>query len=174
MSTLFIDESKTRDYIVVAAVVLPADIAAYRASINSLRMKGQRRIHFTTESPERRRKILSALTELSVHAGVYRANFSRERDSRAACLRAVVKDVPRLGVDRIVLEQDDSIVQFDRQLLFTELRGIGMPHVAYDHERATAEPLLAIPDALAWCVARGADWSRRAAPMLGPIRELRP
>lgn len=174
MSTLFIDESKTRDYIVVAAVVLPADAAAYRSSINELRMKGQRRIHFTTERPERRRKILSTLIELGVHAEVYRASFPRERDSRAACLRAVVEDVTRLGVDRIVLEQDDSIVHADRQLLFTELRRIGMPHVTYDHERATAEPLLAIPDALAWCVARGADWNRRAAPMLGPVRELRP
>jgi len=173
VSTLFIDESKSREYIVVAAVVLPADAAAYRTSINSLRMRGQRRIHFTSERPERRRMILSTLETLGVRAEVYRASSLRDREARAACLRAVVADVPRLGVDRIVLEQDDSIVRADRQLLYTELRRIGMPDVTYDHERATAEPLLAIPDALAWCFARGGDWSRRAASMLEPVHELR-
>lgn len=172
MSTLFIDESKARGYLIVAAVVLPADLVRHRRAIAELRMKGQRRIHFTTESPERRRQILSMLTRLGVTARAYRSGAAKEADGRAACLRAVVQDLPGFGVDRMVLEQDDSVVQFDRQLLFTELRASGQSDVGYEHTRTTSEPLLAIPDALAWCIARGGDWRRRAASMLTDVHEL--
>jgi hypothetical protein len=31
----------------------------------------------------------------------------------------------------------------------------------YEHRRAAAEQLLTLPDAIAWCWAKGGDWRRR-------------
>jgi hypothetical protein len=42
----------------------------------------------------------------------------------------------------------------------------------YEHRRASAEQLLAIPDAIAWCWANGGDWRRRPAD--DPARTVEP
>lgn len=43
--------------------------------------------------------------------------------------------------------------------------------MTYEHATATAEPLLAIPDAIAWAWAwaRGGDWRRRVQPVVERI-----
>lgn len=64
-----------------------------------------------------------------------------------------------------MIERHDSVVTFDRQLRYRELRHARIPDVTSDHERAASQPLLAIPDALASCIARG-GWQQRAYPML--------
>lgn len=171
-STLFIDESKARGYLVVAAVVIPADLAALRRAVDELRLRGQRRLHFAKESDSRRRLILSALHAADVRALAYRAHERDDLASRALCLNAVVEDAVRLGASRLVLEQDDSIIGRDRQLLFEQLQRTGHRDLGYEHARAATESLLAIPDAIAWSIARGGQWRRRIDPMLEQLTEL--
>lgn len=171
MTLLVLDESKAKGYVVVAAMVPEAKSAAFRRSVDDLRMRGQRRLHFSSESPSRRREILAAFTRLGVEALAYRAQ-GPDAAARGACLRALVGDLERIDCRRLVLEQDDSIVAFDRQLLYRELRVVGLSTVTYEHERATSELLLAIPDALAWCITRGGVWRQRANPMLQHVRDV--
>lgn len=47
----YVDESKARGYIIVAAVVPSGQATHLRKALRDLRMKGQRRIHFVEESP---------------------------------------------------------------------------------------------------------------------------
>lgn len=171
MTLVMLDESKAKGYVVVAATVPDGKAVAFRRAVDDLRMRGQRRLHFSSESPSRRREILSTLRRLGVMALAYRAK-GPDATARGACLRALVHDLPRIDCRRLVLEQDDSIVAFDRQLLYRELRAAGLSTVTYEHERAASEPLLAIPDALAWCIARGGDWRQRADPMLQHIKDV--
>jgi hypothetical protein len=42
---LFVDESKERDYVLVAGVIAPADLATTRAFTRSLIYRGQARLH---------------------------------------------------------------------------------------------------------------------------------
>jgi hypothetical protein len=172
MSTFFIDESKARGYTVVAAIVLPSEVAPLRRSVDELRMRGQRRLHFAKESDQRRRAILSTLQAAQVHGIAYQAHERDDLASRTLCLEAVVVDALRLGVTRIVLEQDDSIVSHDRQVLFTALRRAARTDITYEHARAATEPLLALPDAIAWAIARGGDWRRRVNPMIDSLQRL--
>ncbi len=66
-----------------------------------------------------------------------------------------------VGETRLVLEQDDSLVQWDGQRLIELARAAGCRDRArYDHLRASAEQLLAVPDAVAWCWARGGERGR--------------
>ena len=42
----------------------------------------------------------------------------------------------------------------------------------YRHERAAQEPLLAIPDAIGWACARGAEWRRRARALVSDVIDV--
>lgn len=171
--TLYLDESKTKDYLIVAAAVITTDAATIRKALNEMRMKGQRRIHFVHESDSRRRELLSAMIELRVRTHVYKVTGLNDVQARARCLEAIVEDLPGLGASRLVLERDDSIVQADRRHLRAALDARGLrEQISYDHERAQAEPLLWPADAVAWSYGRGGDWRRRASGLIVQVRDL--
>lgn len=172
--TLYLDESKAKDYLIVAAAVVTTDAASTRKALSDLRMKGQRRIHFVRESDSRRRELLSAMTGLRLNTHVYKVAGLPEAQARARCLGAIVEDLPSLGASRLILERDDSIVQADRRHLRAALEARGLrEQITYDHEKAQAEPLLWPADAVAWSYGRGGDWRRRASGLIVQVRDLR-
>ena len=68
------------------------------------------------------------------------------------------------------LEQDDSLIESDRRVLYERVRVAGCEHtLRYEHKAAHEECLLAIPDAVAWCWAKGGEWRRRAEPIVAEI-----
>lgn len=160
---LFADETKSRDYLMVVAVVLPEDLTAARQCLRGLILPGQRRLHMKDERDSRKKKILSAITQLEIEAMVYDAGHRHrtQRDARAACLQAMVEDAAKHGHHRLILERDETLENWDRQRLIESTRRTGAA-LNYRHETAAAEPLLAIPDALAWAWAKGGDWRRRS------------
>jgi hypothetical protein len=174
VTTLFIDESKASGYIIVSAAIVPTDVARMRKSVADLRKAGQRRIHFVKESDSRRREILSAFGRLGVECQLYRVAGMNDAAARERCLVEVVADAATAGVTRIVLERDDSIVEFDRKILYRELDVHGIrDQVTYAHETSASELLLCIPDAVAWSYARGGEWKTRIQPILGDVKLLR-
>lgn len=163
-----VDESKAKGYLLVAACVLPADVVAARKQLRELIMPRQSRVHMKTESAPRRREILTALERLEVQATIYRAGASYRTDiaRRRACLERLVGDIAGT-CERLVLESDETQDQRDRRDLIELIRAAGCHGtLSYDHLRATSEPLLAIPDAVAWAWARGGDWRRRVTPLV--------
>ncbi len=149
---VFVDETKRRDYLIVAVVVVPEDLDRIRLMLRGLVLPGQRRLHMKDESDPRKRSIATAIAVSGVQATVYDAGrrYRNERERRAACLQAVVEDVARRGDAMLVIEQDDSLVSWDNQHLIALTRAAGCRDVLrYEHRRASAELALAIPDAIA-------------------------
>lgn len=72
----------------------------------------------------------------------------------------------------LVLEQDDTLLDFDRRTLYGAVRRARYPDLRYEQQRAAAEPLLALPDAVAWCRARGGEWRRRVEPVITGVRTV--
>lgn len=71
-SHAFVDESRRGSrYIVCASIVQPSDLAAVRRAMRAELLAGQGRLHFKTEKPSRRRKILSVIGELPVATMVF-------------------------------------------------------------------------------------------------------
>lgn len=94
-------------------------------------------------------------------------------DTREECLSAVVADAALHGVTRIVLERDDSIEKFDRKILYREFEvNSARSTITYAHTTASAEPLLWVPDAIAWSYARGGEWSARIRPLVIDVTNL--
>lgn len=174
MTILFIDETKAGGYTVVSAAIVAADVALMRKKVAELRKPGQRRIHFVKEKDSRRREILSAFGRLGVACQLYGAPGLTDAVARERCLVELIADAANSSVSRIVLERDNSIVEFDRRILFRELESHGIrDQVTYAHETSAAELLLCIPDAVAWSYARGGEWKTRVQPLLGGVKVLR-
>ena len=170
---VFVDESKQGRYLLVASVHLSTELAVARKALRELTLPGQRRIHMKKESNARRRQIAAALCALGVEATVYEASRSHghELAAREACLRGLIGDLP-LSETLMVLERDDSCLDWDRQTLYQLVRAAERPDLSYQHHRAADEQLLAIPDAIAWCWAKGGDWRRRVEPMVVAVRPV--
>jgi ribosomal protein L19E len=172
---VFVDETKDGSYLVASAVVMPADLAAARRIVAGLLKPGQRRLHFTKESPARRRQIIDAMCRTGARARVYDAagHGKDHRAARRACIDQLVDDCALLRARLLVLERDDSLEAADRRWLYERVRAAGCAEtLRYQHQRAHEEPLLAIPDAVAWCWAKGGEWRRRVEPLVERVREV--
>ncbi|MGB6245070.1 MULTISPECIES: hypothetical protein [Gordonia] len=162
----FVDESKARGLLVACTVAGPHDVVAARRVLTDLRMRGQRRLHFKSESDSRRRLICSSLVTLPVTVRIYQTGGKADRSSRGRALDAVVRDLAAVGGTRLVIERDESLVQADRAALFQSVRAHGVPELRYEHPRAHEEPMLWVSDAVAWCYGKGGAWRARVEPLV--------
>jgi len=173
---VFVDETKHRGYVLVASVAVSGELEALRRVVRGLVLPGQRRVHMKDENDSRKRAIAAAIVGVGVEAVVYDAGrrYRTEREGRAECLRGLVEDAATAaGHTRLVIEQDDSLVSWDSQRLIELSRAAGCrDRLKYEHQRATAEQLLAIPDAVAWCWGKGGEWRRRIAPAVTAVRKV--
>lgn len=171
MTTLFVDEGKRQGYVIVAAVVADGDTAQLRKNVTALRTPGSERIHFVRESDGRRRTLLREFARLGVRTTVFQATGLDDRAARAWCLDQVVELAGTLPAGRIVLERDDSIVQTDNRTLYGAVRARDIhDRVRYEHLRAAGEPLLSLPDAVAWSFGRGGAWGPLVDPLIEQVQ----
>jgi len=173
VSILFADESKTKGYTMVAALVAPGDVASLRRDVRSLVLPGQRRIHFTKEQPERKRLILSRLTAFGAQTHVFHCAAKSQVRGRDVCLTGIVAHAAEHSHTKIVIERDESIEKSDRQILFREVRRHGLGDaLSYTLEAPHLEPLLWVADAIAWSYTKGGEWKQRADPLIAGITIL--
>lgn len=169
---VFVDETKSSGYLIAAAAVLPADVTTARRVVSGLCRSGQRRIHFTKEKDTRRRQIITALAATDVRVDIYDASACHNRLARTRCLEALTEDLASRGRVRLILERDDSVLAHDKRVLFDHVRKTGAAELEYLFLRAHEECLLAIPDAVAWCWAKGGTWRTAVRPMVNRVHRL--
>lgn len=161
-SDVFVDESKAREYLLVAAVIAPGSSGHQRNAMRALLLPGQPRLHMKKERDSRRQRILGTIAALGTQITIYRAprTLGSEVQRRAFCLDRLVRDIGAAG-GQLCLERDESLVGSDRRRLIEATRAVGsMATLRYWHESAASEPLLSIPDAIGWAWARGGEWRR--------------
>lgn len=127
------------------------------------------------ESEPRRRLIADTIVRSGVTAVVVDAGraYPHELDARAACLRGVITFAHNANATRLVLEQDDSLLSWDARRLWEITGQVGCRDtLRYSHARASDELLLAIPDAVAWCWAKGGHWRDRIRPVVTGVERV--
>lgn len=167
---MFVDESRRGSmYLLVAAVIPPGRLAESRAVMRDLQMPGERRIHFHSEHDSRRRKILAELVANGTQAQVYLGSGRPDR-VRNACLDRLVRDAVNLDARRLVFESRGDADRKDRATIH---RILGPANgLTYEHLLPHDDPVLAIPDAIAWAYGAGGDWRRRVARVVTQVANL--
>ncbi|WP_460660478.1 hypothetical protein [Kribbella swartbergensis] len=128
-----------------------------RKAITGLLLARQRRIHFQKESPARQRKILAAIGELDFRVRLY-AEARADVSSRHRCLTAIIRDAAP-ATERLVVERDESTLDFDRQTLYRAVRTYEcVDSLQYELLAPHLDPLLWVPDAVVWAWAKGGEW----------------
>ena len=85
---IYVDETKQRDYLLVASVHVTTELAALRQLIRGLLLPGQRYLHMKNEKDGRKRTIAQALVDAGVQATIYRAGAPTTATNANAAQRA--------------------------------------------------------------------------------------
>ncbi|MCJ1688509.1 hypothetical protein [Rathayibacter sp. VKM Ac-2927] len=175
-ASVFVDESKAKDYLLIAAAIVPRHIAESRRAVRTLLLPGQPRLHMKQENESRKRLLLDTFATLDTTVTIFRAprDLGSEVVRRRRCLEELVGTIGPAG-GRLCLERDETLVARDKQCMIEATRRTGsVGTLEYWHESAASEPLLAIPDAVGWAWARGGDWRRRAQSMISDVIDITP
>ncbi|MFI7579349.1 hypothetical protein ACH9DO_04570 [Kocuria sp. M1N1S27] len=167
-SHVFVDESKVGGYYVAASVVAAGDVNATRKAVRALLLPKQKRIHFTDERDDRRKKLLKDFARLNVAVSVYVAKGLKDKEARPLCLTALAEDVAVCQVEHLYLEKDDSSFDNDKRVLARTFAGYEhRPRYAFP--KAHEEPLLWVSDAVAWCYQKRGPWVGMAGPLVSEV-----
>ncbi len=170
-SHVFVDETKSRDYVMAAAAVLPGELVESRKALRSLLLPGAQRLHFTHEKPARRRQLIAAMGRVDVQVTLYVARTRDHVGGRQGCMKSILDDVLQDRAEMLVLERDESVEVADRRTIADRFR-LEPAAPRYRHLSAREEPLLWISDAVAWCAQRGGEWRQLVEPLVVDEREV--
>ncbi|MGO4454957.1 hypothetical protein [Arthrobacter sp. RAF14] len=156
---VYVDETKSKGYFLVAAVVTPEAVGSVRAELRKFVKPGVRRVHFKSERDAVRRDFIALVKSLQVTAVVYECAGRHDHEARTNGLTQLVDELHRHRASKLVLERDDSLVDGDKQVIRRHTHG-RRPYgeFEYRHMSPAEEPVLWIADAIAWCVQRGGPW----------------
>ena len=164
----FVDESRrTNRYLLACAVLEVRHANDIRRQLRALVVAPKRRIHFGSELDSRRRLLLAHFDQLPIEVHVTAdviAAHQREHQTRARLLGALIAQLQTDNVTRLVIESRDGR-DHDDQAVIQRTRA-ATPPLVYEHSTPADEPLLWLPDAYAWAVGRGPDWSHLVAKTL--------
>lgn len=165
--TAFLDESKrSGQYLLCCVVTAQSDMADLRRDVVRL-AGGHSTIHMNDRNAQERLRFARAIAQAPVQGFILGARERSDRDARDLLLDRVVPHLVELGVTRLVMEtcgQD----QEDRRIL---RRALGSPSpMVYIHANKS-EPMLALPDILAWAYGRGGKFRAAVGPIVATLGE---
>ncbi|GAA2239247.1 hypothetical protein GCM10010413_45830 [Promicromonospora sukumoe] len=166
---VFIDESKSRGYLMAAAFVHPKHLQSLRRALRQLRPRGRRSVHFNGARDELRHAVLDVLTAHEVTAMVVLSTGRRGLQQREMCVRKLAQCCAAAEAGVVVLDLDESVVSKDRRWLYEELH---KSETRYDHLHRHEEPLLWAADAVAWAWQRAGSWRDRVRPLVTRLHEV--
>jgi hypothetical protein len=170
------DESGRRgSYLLCFAIVEPLQLGPLRKQLESMRMRGQRELHFSHEKPPRRRIIADQIARLPASVSIYRASSTPRTDEQArqSCLDRAVHDLRDLNAALLIMDTRNERDQLDKATIRRVLKHHDRwDNFTYRHVSSESEPLVWIADISAWCFGAGGDWRRRIAPIISKLIDV--
>ena len=169
----FVDESQRDRYIICAAVVAPQDLRAIRGELRAMRLPGQRSLHFAQESPRRRRSLLKSISQLPLRVCLYES-VEREPAARRLAIDALLHDLIGMNGRRLIIEhREPSQDRRERSQIATAVQVRRAPEgLEYEHLARHEEPLLWVPDAVAWSYGASGDWRHRVGELIDRVVDV--
>lgn len=150
----FVDESYRHEDTLCAVVVESDHVSATRRAMSALLRGNQRRIHMAKESRVHRKTIVDRVATLHIRAVAVSTSTARRsrRASRNVALSELTDILWRCGVGRLIIESCDQDTE-DRQVVGDRLARLGrVRDMDVHHLRPNEDPLLWLPDIVAWVV----------------------
>ena len=169
----YIDESARSGYILAGVNVPQSQQNAIRRELRNLRAPDSSHIHMYRESRRRQEMISKIVAELDLNAWVISVapGTAKEPLARDLAMKSIseiqsIRNSGILTLDYINRHRADNSI----------LRNIAQnaeyqfPH--YRHMNSRHEPLLWLPDIVAWCYGRGGPWRDAVEPLVEEVIEI--
>ena len=158
----FVDESRNGRYTLCLVRVPTSTLTELRKTMDSLRKKGQVRIHMKQESDARRREILDRLIALPgwnsvVIESARNSRVGAETRQKLFLLLAQHKIWP--SIDQLIVEDSTDRDRDKRTLNW--LAKNGSHAFRFSFKRPAEDSGLWAADAIAWAFAKGGVWRNR-------------
>lgn len=111
---------------------------------------------------------------MDVKVRVYVMRGARDTVARPLLFRELVDDLVDASALDVVIERDASVEQSDRRVIYARLAERGKQGtISYVHRNRREQPMLWIPDAVAWCYQAGGVWPAKVATIIDEVIEVR-
>lgn len=169
MKNVYIDESQRGNRYYICVVSVPeSEMQTIRAFLRTSCPSGVSRIHMHATSQNLQRHLLRTIKDFNLDITLVATRKVRG-DSHLAprerCLCAAFAIAQSVSVRNIFLENSNSI-HWDKQLISRFINDTRQPMPYISHANPAFEPLLWLPDIVAWGYGRGGDWRTLTAPLL--------
>lgn len=153
---IYIDETQHKGYVVVAALVSPADEVTLIKNLRQIIPKGQSHIHMRAERKSRRSAIATTVKKMGCDVWIYHAAKSGGpvAEARMSCLAELARNcLATFPAVELIIEEDESMRRWDDQVLTVVKSELGedKDRLIWTHTKPNTRPLLSIPDVVGWC-----------------------
>lgn len=167
-SNSYMDESvRGTRYLMVAVIVEHTRHQDIRRDLKGLRQFGRSSLHMHKEVIGRKRLIANSVSQMEITCvlAVQELGGQSLMSARIKCLNELSEHELVRATSQLTLESSNSI-ELDKKILsnITYEHAGKFPH--YRHLPSAQEPLLWLPDIVAWCVGKGGEFENLVKPLL--------
>ena len=172
MHQVFVDESyRPGTFLMCSVKIEHALVFETRGLLRALNPTKSHKIHMSEASRLQRKQILQQIRPLSFSAIIYSAkrnsNFQIQRP-RERCLGAMLDE--NMNSHSITIEAG-SMDHLDRTLINRWVsQKLSFPLIS--HVSPTTEPLLWLPDIIAWAYGRGGEWKAEVSQNISKVIQV--
>ena len=170
---VFLDESISNDsYYIVTSEVPTTHCRQFRTSMRKFSKKAGRAIHMYEAPPPLKKHALQTVLEMNAEHVVFSMSTSSHTnvECRMRCLEAVVDYFAHSDVAVLTLDRSNTMGR-DAKVL-ANFKTSQDRFVTYRHIPSHQEPLLWLPDIVAWSYARGGRWRESVQPIIREVINL--
>ncbi|MEU8244798.1 hypothetical protein [Nonomuraea sp. NPDC048916] len=144
-------------YMMAAAMGEPDKIEGIRDAMGGLLLRGQRKVHWRDEAPNRRVMLIDAIADLPVEGFVVVRSAGvqdRAERLRRKCLELLLLELSALGCGHLVLESRGPADDKRDRMMLENMRRIKQidSTLRLAHEPGPSDPMLWIPDVICGAV----------------------
>jgi len=168
LSNSFIDESvRGSKYLLAAVIVDHTRHQDIRRELKSLRQFGRSSLHMHREVIGRKRLIASPVAQMEITCVLAVQELSGQSlmSARIKCLNELSGHELVRSTSQLTLETSNSI-ELDKKILSNSAYGFSGKFPHYRHLSSAQEPLLWLPDIIAWCAGKGGEFENIVKPLL--------
>jgi hypothetical protein len=168
LSNSFIDESvRGSKYLLAAVIVDHTRHQDIRRELKSLRQFGRSSLHMHREVIGRKRLIASAVAQMEITCVLAVQELSGQSlmSARIKCLNELSGHELVRSTSQLTLETSNSI-ELDKKILSNSAYEFSGKFPHYRHLSSAQEPLLWLPDIIAWCAGKGGEFENIVKPLL--------
>lgn len=169
----YVDESARDSFLLCGVNVQQSQIHEIRGTLRDFRVNGRSHLHMYQENRSTQESVAAFVSKLPIKGWliIVSGHTAKEPLARKLALRSLV-DISSLRGSRLLTLDDISCRRSDSQLLKGIARNVDYQFPHYRHMNSRHEPLLWLPDIIAWCYGRGDTWRDAVEPMVTEVIEL--